>query len=82
MSISVNMKYRGRRDDGLNNVMITVYFLLEIKNNIISIYCNNLDLLTPKPKFSYRYFKKGVQEVHMRFVLATAVTITNNVVVI
>ena len=35
----------------------------------ISFYCNNLDLLPPKPKFTFRKLKKGVQELHLKFVL-------------
>ena len=34
----------------------------------VSFYCNNLDLLSPKPKFSFRHLKKGFQEIHRRFV--------------
>ena len=47
----------------------------------ISIYCNNLDLLPPKPKFNFRHLKKGIQEFHRRFVLAPADKAANNVVV-
>ena len=48
----------------------------------ISFYCNNLDLLTPKPKFTFRRLEKGIQEFHRRFVLAPADKAANNVVVI
>ena len=30
----------------------------------ISFYCNNLDLLPPKPKFTFRHMKKGILEFH------------------
>ena len=46
---------------------------LNISKNIdgrISFYCNNLDLLPPKPKFTFRHLKKGIQEFHRKFVLA------------
>ena len=46
---------------------------LNISKNIdgrISFYCNNLDLLPPKPKFTLRHLKKGIQEFHRKFVLA------------
>ena len=45
----------------------------------ISFYCKNLDLLPPKPKFTFRHFKKGIQEFHRRFVLAPADKAANNV---
>ena len=48
----------------------------------ISFYCNNLDLLPPKPKFIFRHVKKGIQEFHRRFVLAAADMAPYNVVVV
>ena len=48
----------------------------------ILFYCNNLDLLPPKPKFTLRHLKKGIQEFHRRFVLASADKASDNVVVI
>ena len=48
----------------------------------ISFYCNNLDLLPTKPKFTSRHLKKGIQEFHRRFVLAPADKAANNVVVV
>ena len=48
----------------------------------ISFYCNNLDLLPAKPKFTFRHLKKGVQEFHRRFVLAPADKTANYVVVV
>ena len=48
----------------------------------ISFYCNNLDLLPPKPKFTFRHLKKGIQEFHRKFVLAPADKAANNVVVV
>ena len=47
----------------------------------MSFYCNNLDLLPPKPKFTLRNLKKGVQEFHRRFVMPPADKADNNVVV-
>ena len=48
----------------------------------ISFYCNNLALLPPKPKFTFRHLKKGIKEFHRRFVLAPADKAANNVVVV
>ena len=36
----------------------------------ILFYCNDLDVLPPKPKFTFRHLKKGIQKFHKRFVLA------------
>ena len=47
-----------------------------------SFYCNNLDLLPPKPKFTFRHLKKWVQELHRRFVFAPADKAAYNVVVV
>ena len=43
---------------------------------------NNLDILPPKPKFTFRHLKKVIQEFHRRFVLAPADKAANNVVVV
>ena len=45
-------------------------------------YSNNLDLLPPKPKLSFRYLKQGIQEFHRKYVLAPADKVANNVVVV
>ena len=41
-----------------------------------------LDLLPPKPKFTFRHLKKGIQEFHRKFVSAPADKAANNVVVV
>ena len=56
--------------------------ICKIIDSRISFYCNNLDPLPPKPKFTLRHLKKGIQEFHRRFVLALADKAANNVVVI
>ena len=48
----------------------------------ISFYHNNLDILPPKPKFTFRHLKKGIQEFHRWFVLAPEDKAANNVVVV
>ena len=45
-------------------------------------YSNNLDLLPPKPKLSFRELKQGIQEFHRKYVLALADKAANNVVVV
>ena len=56
--------------------------MFKIMNGRISFYCNNLNLLPPKPKFTFRHLKKRIQEFHRRFVLTPADKAANNVVVV
>ena len=56
--------------------------IFKIIGGRISFYCNNLDHLPPKPKFTFRHLKKGIQEFHRKFVLAPADKAANNVVVV
>ena len=56
--------------------------IFKIIDGRVSFYCNNLDLLPPKPKFTLRHLKKGIQEFHRRFVLAPEDKAANNVVVV
>ena len=56
--------------------------IFKIIGGRISFYCNNLDLLSPKPKSTFRHVKKGIQEFHRRFVLVSAGTAAYNVVVV
>ena len=46
------------------------------------IYSNNLDLLPPKRKLSFRYLKQGIQEFHRKYVFAPADKAANNFVVV
>ena len=55
---------------------------LHVIDDRVSFYCNNLDLLPPKPKFTFRHLKKGIQELNRRFVLVPADKAANNVVVV
>ena len=43
---------------------------------------NNVDLLPPKPKLSFRYLKQGIQEFHRKYILDLADKAANNVVVV
>ena len=45
-------------------------------------YSNNLALLPPKTKLSFRYLKQGIQKFHRKYVLASADKAANNVVVV
>ena len=50
----------------LNNWKLNI---LKIIDKSISFYSNIPDLLSPKPKFSFRYFKQDIQEFHRKCVL-------------
>ena len=65
--------------NALNSWKLNIFKIIDGR---ISFYCNNLDLLPPKPKFTFRHLMKGIQEFHRRFVLAPADKAANNVVVV
>ena len=56
-------------------------FNINIIDNRFSFYCNNLDLL-PKPKLTFEDLKKGVQDFHRMFDLASADKTVNNIEVV
>ena len=56
--------------------------MFKIIDERVLFYSNNLDLLPPKPKLSFRYLKQGIQEFHRKYVLAPADKAANNVVVV
>ena len=58
---------------------LNIFKIIDGRN---SFYCNSLDLLPPKPKFTFKHLKKWIQEFHRRSVLAPADKAANNVVVV
>ena len=48
----------------------------------IKFYSQNTNLLPPKPKFSFRHLKQGIQEFHRKYVLVPAEKAANSVVVV
>ena len=42
--------------NALNSWKLNIFKIIDGR---ISFYCNNLDLLPPKPKFTFRHLKKG-----------------------
>ena len=48
----------------------------------IKFYSQNTNLLPPKPKYSFRNLKQGIQEFHRKYVLVPADKGANNVVVV
>ena len=56
--------------------------IFQIIDKRISFYLNKLDLLPPKPKFSFRHLKQGIEEFHRKYVLVPADKAANNVVAV
>ena len=48
----------------------------------IYFYSNNLNLLPPKPKLSFRHLKQSIQQFREKFVLALAEKAGNNAIVV
>ena len=48
----------------------------------IKFYSQNINLLPPKPKSSFRHLKQGIQEFHGKYVLVPEDKAANNVVVV
>ena len=63
----------------LNNWKLKIFKIIDERE---LFYSNNLDLLPPKPKLSFRYLKQGIQGFHRKYVLAPADKAANNVVVV
>ena len=56
--------------------------IFKIIGRRISFYSQNTNMLTRKPKISYRYLKSGIEEFHRKYVLVSADKAANNVVVV
>ena len=65
--------------NALKSWNISIFNIIEKR---ISFYSNNLDLLPPKPKLSFRHLKQGIQQFHEKFVLAPADKASNNDIVV
>ena len=55
--------------NALNSWKLSIFNKIEKR---ISFYTNNLNLLPPKPKLSFRHLKQGIQQFHEKFVSAQA----------
>ena len=51
--------------NALNNWKLKIFKIIDER---VLFYSNNLDLLPPKPKLSFRYLKQGIQECHRKYV--------------
>ena len=56
--------------------------IFNIVDKRIKFYSQNTNLLPPKPKYSFRHLKQGIQEFHRKYVLVPADKAANNVVVV
>ena len=65
--------------NALNNWKLRIFKIIDER---VLFYSNNLDLLPPKPKLSFRYLKQGIQEFHRKYVLVPADKAANNGVVV
>ena len=65
--------------NALNNWKLKIFKIIDER---VLFYCNNFDLLSPKPQLSVRYLKQGIQEFYRKCVLAPADKAANNVVVV
>ena len=65
--------------NALNNWKLKIFKIIDER---VLFYSNNLDLLPPKLKLSFRYLKQGILEFHRKYVLAPADKAANNVVVV
>ena len=63
----------------LNNWKLKIFKIID---EHVLFSSNNLDLLPPKPKLSFRYLKQGIQEFQRKYVLAPADKAANNIVVV
>ena len=48
----------------------------------IKFYSQNTNLLPPKPKYSFRHLKQGIQELHRKYVFVPADKAAKNVVAV
>ena len=56
-------------------------FKLKAVDKRIKFYSHNTNLLSPKPKSSFRHLKQGIQEFHRKYVLVPADKTANSIVV-
>ena len=66
--------------NALNNWKLKIFRIID--ESVLFYFTILLDLLPPKPKLSFRYFKQGIQVFHRKFVLAPADKAANNIDVV
>lgn len=56
--------------------------IFDIIDKRIAFYNSNEHLLPPKPRTTYRYLKKALQDFHSKYVFVPADKASNNVIII
>ena len=56
--------------------------ILDIIDKRISFYSSNVHLLPPRPRTTFRYLKKSIQEFHSKYAFVPADKASNNVIII
>ena len=65
--------------DALKDWKLNIFKIIDRR---ISFYSQNTNMLSRKPKITYRYLKSGIEEFHRKYVLVPADKAANNVVVV
>ena len=71
-------KREGVEDNALKEWKRSIFNILDKR---LQFYSQNTNLLSPKPKSSFRHLKQGIQEFHRKYVLVPTDKAANNVVV-
>ena len=56
--------------------------IFDIIDKRIAFYNSNEHLLPPKPRITFRYLKKAIQDFHSKYVFVPADKASNNVIII
>ena len=65
-----------------NALIILKLKIFKIIDEPVLFYSNNLDLIPPKPKLSFRYLKQNIQEIHRKYALVPADKAADYIVVV
>ena len=56
--------------------------ILDIIDKRVSFYSSNEHLLPPRPRITFRYLKKNLQDFHSKYVFVPADKASNNVIIV
>ena len=77
-----SIKWCRREHAELNALSDWKKLIFDIIDKRITFYNSNGHLLPPRPRISYRHLKKGVQDLHSKYVFVQADKASNNVIII
>ena len=77
-----DFSYRWCKRENVGPDALKEWKIFKFIDTHFSFYSCNTHLLPPKPKSSFRYLKRGIQDCHMNYVLVPADKAANNVVVV